>query len=332
MQLNARTQILRRHTVLDISKVTEKDVEPPSIDALSQIFHKDGIDLAVSACTKAMEEAKVSASEITHVVAVTCTDQGNPGFDLLVCQKLGLLPSVQRTLLHGVGCAGGLSALRAAADTAAASYQKSQPACVLVIACELCSLFLQAELQAASQDDALHIAPALFSDAAAALVVCNKLAIREGRTPIYELQGWSSMLVPDTVEHMSYEIKPQGTPLYSPYDGPETDNFCRLDSYYHGQSPQDRHRRDIAHLCPPRCRLYSSGLRLGNPSRRCRDTTRRAEVIEPERRPYTRVPQGLPITWELFKSDSACRFRRAKKNGKGPRQCRRYKLWSWDDD
>jgi type III polyketide synthase len=258
MQLNARTQIHRRHTVLDISKVTEKDVEPPNIDALSQIFRKDGVDLAVSACTKAMEEAKASASEITHVVAVTCTDQGNPGFDLLVCQKLGLPPSVQRTLLHGVGCAGGLSALRAAADTAAASSQKSQPACVLVIACELCSLFLQAELQAASQDDALHIAPALFSDAAAALVVCNKLAIREGRTPIYELQGWSSMLVPDTVEHMSYEIKPQGTSSYSPYDGPETDNLCRLDSYYHGPSPQDRHRRDIAHLCPPRCRLYSS--------------------------------------------------------------------------
>jgi type III polyketide synthase len=157
-----------------------------------------------------MAEAKASAADITHVVAVTCTDQGTPGYDLLVCQKLGLSQNVQRTLLHGVGCAGGLSALRSAANTAAASSQKNQPACVLVVACELCSLFLQTELQAASQDDALHIAPTLFSDAAAALVVCNKLAIREDRTPIYELQGWSSMLVPDTVNHMSYTVKPHG--------------------------------------------------------------------------------------------------------------------------
>jgi type III polyketide synthase len=210
MQLNARTQIHRRQTILDFSKVTEKDAEPPTIDALSHIFRNDGVDLAVSACTKAMEEAKVSAADITHVVAVTCTDQGNPGYDLLVFQKLGLPQGVQRTLLHGVGCAGGLSALRSAANTAVASSQKNQPACILVIACELCSLFLQAELQAASQDDALHIAPTLFSDAAAAMIVCNKLASEEDRTPIYELQGWSSMLVPDTVDHMSYTVKPHG--------------------------------------------------------------------------------------------------------------------------
>jgi type III polyketide synthase len=210
MQLNARTQIHRRQTILDFSKVTEKDAEPPTIDALSHIFRNDGVDLAVSACTKAMEEAKVSAADITHVVAVTCTDQGNPGYDLLVFQKLGLPQGVQRTLLHGVGCAGGLSALRSAANTAVASSQKNQPAYILVIACELCSLFLQAELQAASQDDALHIAPTLFSDAAAAMIVCNKLASEEDRTPIYELQGWSSMLVPDTVDHMSYTVKPHG--------------------------------------------------------------------------------------------------------------------------
>jgi type III polyketide synthase len=170
MLLNSKTQIHRRQTILDFSEVTDKDAEPPTIDTLSQVFRRDGVDLAVSACTKAMKDANVSAAGITHVVAVTCTDQGNPGYDLLVCEKLGLPRHVQRTLLHGTGCAGGLSALRSAADTAAASSQKNRPARVLVICCELCSLFLRAELQAASQDDALHIAPTLFSDAAAALV------------------------------------------------------------------------------------------------------------------------------------------------------------------
>jgi type III polyketide synthase len=211
MRLNNRSQIHRRHTVLDFTKLTKKDAHPPSVDELSQMFRRDGVDLAVSASTEAMKEANVSAADITHVVAVTCTDQGNPGYDLLVCQKLRLPQSVQRTLLHGVGCAGGLSALRSAADTAAAESRKHRPACILVIACELCSLFLRAELQAASRDNALHIAPALFSDAAAALVVCNELAIRGDQTPIYELQEWGSMSVPNTTDLMSYAIKSDGT-------------------------------------------------------------------------------------------------------------------------
>lgn len=162
-----------------------------------------------------MQEACLSAADITHLVAVTCTDQGNPGYDLLVCQKLKLSPSVQRVLLHGVGCAGGLSALRAAADIAASESQLGRPARVLVIACELCSLFLRTELQAASLDDALHIAPALFSDAAAAAVVSNGLAVNDGQMPIFQLQKWGSMIVPGTLDHMSYETQSNGEFLCS---------------------------------------------------------------------------------------------------------------------
>lgn len=196
---------------LDYSKWTNKDVTPPTIDDLSRMFRTIGVDLTALACGKALQEAHLHAGDITHVVAVTCTNQGNPGYDLLVCQKLQLLPGAQRVLLHGVGCAGGLSALRAAADLAAAASQKGRPARILVFACELCSLFFRAELQAACQDgDNLHIAPALFSDAAAALVVCNGLAIREKQRPIFELQEWGSLVMPGTAEHMSYEIEKHG--------------------------------------------------------------------------------------------------------------------------
>nr|UPW35117.1 polyketide synthase 3 [Didymella macrostoma] len=170
-----------------------------------------GVDLTVSACNKALNEAQLSAANITHVVAVTCTDQGSPGYDLFVSQKLQLSDSVQRTLLHGVGCAGGLSVLREAANLAAAASFRGRPARVLVFATELCSLFLRAELQAACKDDKnLHIAPALFSDASAALVVCNGLAVREGQQPIFELQEWSSALIPGTEDHMSYSVSPSG--------------------------------------------------------------------------------------------------------------------------
>ena len=213
LQLNRRTQIQSRRSVLDISKWTKEDATPPAIDELSRLYRSAGVRLAATACIAAMNEAHLSAADITHVVAVTCTYQGNPGYDLLVCQELKLRPNVQRVLLHGVGCAGGLSALRAAASIAAAETHRGRPARILVMACELCSLFFRKELQVADQDAALHIAPAIFSDAAAALVVCNRLALDKQQKPIFELLEWGSMSVPGTTNYMSYDIEADGTSL-----------------------------------------------------------------------------------------------------------------------
>lgn len=215
MKMNQVTQIKSRQTIFDLSRDKKGDAKPPSIDELSRIFRRDGVELAASACSKAMMEANLHPSDVTHVVAVTCTNQSNPGYDLLVCKTLKLQSGVQRTLLHGVGCAGGLSALRAAANIAAAESQRGRPAKVLVMACELCSLFLKVELHAASLDDNLHIAPALFSDAAAALVICNQLALTRDQKPIYELQECGSMLVPNTTQYMSYDITANGMPPHN---------------------------------------------------------------------------------------------------------------------
>jgi type III polyketide synthase len=219
------TQIQSRRSIFDLSTCTAK-ATPRTIDELSQIFRKEGVDLAASACTRAMGEARLCPDDITHVVAVTCTDQSNPGYDLFVCERLKLRPDVQRTLVQGVGCAGGLSALRAAANIAAAESQKGRPARVLVIATELCSLFLNAELYAASQDDNLHIAPALFGDAAASLVVCNELALKKTSKPIFELQEYGSMLVPNTTEYMSYDVTSNG--MLAPRRPNATDFGSRL--------------------------------------------------------------------------------------------------------
>lgn len=211
MLVNQTTKIVSRPTIFDHSTWTKEDAKPPAIDELSQIFRTAGVDLTVKACNKALREAQLSASDITHVVAVTCTDQGSPGYDLFVSQNLRLPDGVQRTLLHGVGCAGGLSALREAANLAGAASSRGRSARILVFATELCSLFLRAELQAATKDARnLHIAPALFSDASAALVVCNGLAMRDEQQPIYELQEWGSALIPGTKDHMSYSVSASG--------------------------------------------------------------------------------------------------------------------------
>ncbi|PSN70400.1 thiolase-like protein [Corynespora cassiicola Philippines] len=206
--VNQKTGIDTRSFVTDFSNEAKLPSNIPTIDELSRIFRSAGVDLTIKACEAAMSEAAVTAPDITHIVAVTCTDTGNPGYDLLVSQRLNLSPSVDRTLLHGVGCAGGLSALRQAANAAAGASQRNRPARILVVACEICSFFIKSELQLARQEDYrdLRIAPAIFSDAAAAVVICNQLGLNGNETPIYELRDWRSAVIPDTENLMEFAL------------------------------------------------------------------------------------------------------------------------------
>ncbi|KAI4631956.1 uncharacterized protein J4E87_002663 [Alternaria ethzedia] len=213
IQFNKKTKIVSRPTILDYAGWSKENTAPPDADSISRMFRTEGVQLTTLACKEAMREACLEPSDITHTVAVTCTDQSNPGYDLFVCQELGLGPNVQRVLLHGVGCAGGLSALRAAASIAAAASQRGRPARVLVMACEICSLSIQAEVQAAREDGKLHVAPALFSDGAAALAVCNGLALEDKQKPVFELQDWDSVVVPGTSSYISYDIEKHGTAI-----------------------------------------------------------------------------------------------------------------------
>ncbi|KAF2265253.1 chalcone synthase B [Lojkania enalia] len=209
--VNKLTGISSRPLVSNFSGDETTCSSPPPIDEISRTFREIGVDLAVSACKKALLEAQISASEVTHTVAVTCTDTGNPGYDILVTGKLDLDPEVDRTLLHGVGCAGGLAALRTAANMAAGAAQRGIPARVLVFACELCSLYTRCELQSACDDNKeFSIGPVLFSDAAAALVVCNELGLERGVRPVFELLDWNSAILPGTLASMSYLVEPDG--------------------------------------------------------------------------------------------------------------------------
>ena len=113
---------------------------PPSIAELCDIFLDYGVRLSVAACRKALEQWGCDISEITHMVSTTCTNSANPGFDHFVVKALGLNTSIEKVLLHGVGCSGGLAALRTAANIALGSRFLSKPARILVLACEILSV------------------------------------------------------------------------------------------------------------------------------------------------------------------------------------------------
>lgn len=180
--------------------------EPPSLVDLDRFFRKVGVDLTTQACEKALREWGGNKENITHTIGVTCTNQGNPGYDLLVNRALGLDRGVDRMLLHGVGCAGGLALMRAAAQIAHGATALGRPARVLAFACELCTPNVRHELAAAEKNspEDVGIAAALFSDGAAAFVLCNSLGLEEDATPVFQLVDWGNALIPDTTEHMGF--------------------------------------------------------------------------------------------------------------------------------
>jgi type III polyketide synthase len=94
---------------------------------------------------------------------------------------LGLELTVDRTLLHGVGCAGGLSALRLANSLAQlppvfsgnASEGKSRSPRILVVALEVTSTLVRSELEELDRSGGKmgNVGVCLFSDGASAMVV-----------------------------------------------------------------------------------------------------------------------------------------------------------------
>lgn len=184
---------------------------PPTTADLDALFRGDAVDLAAQACTAALHEAGVAPAEITHAVAVTCTNAGNPGYDALVAQAIGLAPGAERALLHGVGCAGGLTALRVAAHAAGGAARRGRAARVLVFAVEACTANARCSLgEVAVAAELSNVAPVLFSDAAAALVLCHELAVGAAERAVFELQDWRCETLPGTSGEMGFLTDPLG--------------------------------------------------------------------------------------------------------------------------
>lgn len=156
--------------------------------------------------------------EITHVVSTTCTNSANPGFDHYVTKQLGLRSGVEKILLHGIGCSGGLAAIRAACNLALGSSFRKKPARVLVLACEISSLMVRSELDSIDKEQKTRIGVCLFSDCASAAILSNGIGEDEIRLPIYELLGWKHEILADTDTDLGFDVDPLGAFIESvPY-------------------------------------------------------------------------------------------------------------------
>ena len=151
---------------------------------------------AVELAGRAVESLDIDAerASITHMVVTSCTGFTAPGLDQQLMERLGLNPSVERTMVGFMGCAAAVNALKTAHHIV-----RSEPSAkVLVVNLELCTLHLQE-----TSDLEVILAALLFGDGCAASLVS---AEPEG----IALKDFRVVTIPDTRDLITWRIGESG--------------------------------------------------------------------------------------------------------------------------
>ncbi|KAI0015188.1 chalcone and stilbene synthase [Xylariomycetidae sp. FL0641] len=209
LTINQFTGIETRSSIGTSDHPIVNEPAAPSIADLHKTFMSDGVPLAVEAARKAAAEARVDLCQITHIVSTTCTDSANPGFDHYVAKGLGITHHVEKVLLHGIGCSGGLATLRTAANLALGHSMRRKPARILCVALEVSTTMVRSELNSIDETQETRIGACLFSDCASAVVLSNGIG-EPTADPVYELLGWDHKIIPDTEDDLGFDVDPVG--------------------------------------------------------------------------------------------------------------------------
>ncbi|MNH91218.1 Alpha-pyrone synthesis polyketide synthase-like Pks18 [compost metagenome] len=174
----------------------------PTTEERMNTYKREALPLGMEAAKKALNEARKSPDNITHLITVSCTGQYLPGLDVMLIGQLGLSPRVNRLPLIFQGCAAGLKAIQMARDVVLGSPGSQ----VLVVCVELCSL----HFQPAKEREALFAA-SFFGDGAAACVIGSP---HQHHKHYLDLGRGYSVLLPDSTEDMTWEVGNTGYDLY----------------------------------------------------------------------------------------------------------------------
>ncbi|RUR03297.1 type III polyketide synthase [Labedella endophytica] len=171
----------------------------PGTGVRNDVYSREAPGLLVGAARAALDASGFEASDVTHVVTVSCTGFFAPGPDFVLVKALGLGTDTQRYHLGFMGCYGAFPALRSAAQFCAADPE----AVVLVVCLELCTLHIRS-----SDDPDSIVASSVFADGAAAAIV----TAREdgGSGPVLDLDSFSTAITTDGETDMAWTISDHG--------------------------------------------------------------------------------------------------------------------------
>ena len=190
-----------RHGVVD---PRDEDVSTWSTGQRMARFAQEALPLGKGAVSAALADSGLTASDVGLFTVVSCTGYGTPGLDVLLARDLGMPADVQRLFVGHMGCYAALPGLGAAGDF---TVSRTRPSVLLCL--ELPSLHAQPATltttgRTASEDDVQQmVAHALFSDAAAAVVV-------RPDGPGVELLDVVALTDSSTSDHMTWDITDLG--------------------------------------------------------------------------------------------------------------------------
>lgn len=204
--------IRKRHSVIDDWAEVVPDplffdaeghrLPTPGTDRRNDVYAREAKDLFIRLARNLVEGTEgFSATDVTHVITVSCTGFFAPGPDYHVVRALGLPGTTERYHIGFMGCYAAFPALR----MAHAFCRNDPDAVVLVLSVELCTLHLQF-----SEDTDELIAGAVFADGGAGALVSARDPVPGRRRPAVELGAFHTALTEEGEEDMAWTIGDQG--------------------------------------------------------------------------------------------------------------------------
>lgn len=157
--------------------------------------------LAVEAARKALGQADIEATQVTHLVTVSCTGNEAPGVDMGLINQLQLPVSTERVNVGFMGCHGAINGLRVANALA------SDPAAVVLMAAvELCSIHY-----CFHWDRGRMLGNALFADGAGAIVgTLLGEPTRNSDSQEWRVLATGSTVIPNSTDAMTWRVGNHG--------------------------------------------------------------------------------------------------------------------------
>src|ERR687894_1210216 len=181
-----------RHAV---ANPIDEDISGWSTGARMARYVQEALPLGKQAVAGALDSAGLAPGDVGLFAVATCTGYATPGLDIRLASDLGMPLGLQRLLVGHMGCYAAIPGLAAVSDFVTA---RSRPA--VMLCCELTSL----HVQPAQRDLDQVVAHALFSDAAAAVV------LEPGARRGHRIADVVARTDASTADHMTWDVTDLG--------------------------------------------------------------------------------------------------------------------------
>lgn len=201
--LYRQSQIDTRYSVLpDFSlsanerTIIAENADNQLLDYRMKLFEKYALGLSIESINNCIN-GYIDATQITHLITVSCTGMSAPGLDLQIAEQLKLPSNLFRTSVNFMGCYAAIHALKIAKMICATESNAN----VIIVCTELCTIHFQHSYSADNAASSL-----LFSDGSASVLVSNKIQSDNA----IEIKGFYSEISLKGKEDMSWQLSKKG--------------------------------------------------------------------------------------------------------------------------